>query len=675
MEVKKNIKIVTSLQNSDSSANLKNIQGATTFKSLKSLAKALILDKDEETQLFFNNREIDVNNEESTIDEVFCDQLDIIIEIRTKPASSPMTEYSQQGRYTVGAKVIKNDTPNKSLLNTFSGSFGKKLVSNTIYSNCENHPKEHSKIYCETCKISICFRCSILNAHKNHTMFDKTAFYDQKITVLTEKFEIIKDEISNNGVIKKIEYIKKDHINNIKTDFDLIIEKVKGLRDLYINFYEDFYKSVESHIQSLNYETTNIQNSFKEIEKKNILKNNIFNDNLTKINNLESHLGNVMKNYKKFNEFVNIRKDYDSDYENNIGVVLNNLESVKSEYIQEKKLKELEKYSISLSDEIVIQNYFCDFYIGYGKPQNQIHMPIPNTKKLITYDNTTKNFAQKLVTNEKLPYFHFNEYNKYLISKDYLLVTGGVDQEKEVANCYLYNVKESRLLQINSLNRSKSQHALFFASKKNTNLIFAISGNNNPTVEIYNLKKNYWSKFKNLNKIRCNSNVIFVDKYLYIFAGSDGDKYLGNSFERIEIDELFENYDRYEQNDFEDYMNFYLGTFTYKERDIINLNFSGFGMVQILYNKFLILGGFNIENDKETNDEIRLFDYISTTNGAYSFRVSDYRKKLPTSCCFYNQEFINLEDHKAGQFTASGNLLIIDKNSGEFQVFNHKLNY
>lgn len=46
-----------------------------------------------------------------------------------------------------------------------------------------------------------------------------------------------------------------------------------------------------------------------------------------------------------------------------------------------------------------------------------------------------------------------------------------------------------------------------------------------------------------MNKVRCNANVIFIDKFLYIFGGSDGDKYLANSFDRIEIEELFKNYE------------------------------------------------------------------------------------------------------------------------------------
>lgn len=179
------------------------------------------------------------------------------------------------------------------------------------------------------------------------------------------------------------------------------------------------------------------------------------------VKSLDTNITNMMKLYKKFSDLVNIKKDINFDYENNLNSIIHKIEMARLDYIDEKKLKAYDKLGGLKNDDILIDACLKDFCTNYGQNQSTIYMPVPLTKKIIGYDFEKNNFFSNSI--ECDGNFKFYDYSRYITSRDHLIITGGVENEKELSNCYLYNTKQNKLLQLSSLNRSKSQHSMFFA--------------------------------------------------------------------------------------------------------------------------------------------------------------------------------------------------------------------
>jgi hypothetical protein len=359
------------------------------------------------------------------------------------------------------------------------------------------------------------------------------------------------------------------------------------------------------------------------------------------------------------------------------------VEMCKLEYLTESKLHIYKSFSVPENEEHLLMKYLSDFNAKYNKTQSQIAMPIPLTRKIITYDYMKKDFTSLQIP-EKNYFFKFFDYSRYLNCDNMLFISGGVDNEREINKCFFYHIDDMNFLEISQMKKQRSQHSLIYY--QTLDIIFAVSGFNNTSVEIFNLKTNQWKLFKNLSKPRCNSNALFCDnKFIYVFAGSDGDKYLGNSFERIQIEGLIENYEKYDQTNFEEYeFKFEIGHFSLLEK--VNLTYSGFGIIPLDQKQFLVFGGFNIENDYQICDEIRLFDSFTETKvieqqgkknaqKVENVKISSFKSYLPASSCFYNQDFLRTNnDNFIAQFNAAGVLVVFNIKNQEFSAINHNLN-
>jgi len=218
-------------------------------------------------------------------------------------------------------------------------------------------------------------------------------------------------------------------------------------------------------------------------------------------------------------------------------------------------------------------------------------------------------------------------------------------------------------------------------------VVFAISGYDTPSVEVFLPNRNEWFEFKPLSMPRCNSSVIFVnnDSYMFIFAGTEvnSQKNLGSSFEKIYLKD-FANFILENPSNiplFKDYPHeFEKGSFIVDPYSV-NLNFSGFGIIEKAKDSFYVFGGLSddnetSENSATTTDEIKIFEYFSTENTKINkgfFKISNLwynssKVYLPKECSFYTSQFVTIDNNLVAQFTGNGNVLSYNKKKEEFTV-------
>lgn len=665
MESKKTVKIITKIDDSPTSASLKNISGSTTFKSLNQLTQILVSNSKDSAGLYYLDKEIEINEEEATIDQIFSDLNDIEIEVRLKKSTA--SKEDANSNINMNINPIKN-----------------------IFSNCLKHPKEYSKYYCETCKQAICFRCTLLNSHKTHQIFEKYSFYGKKFNSLNEKHENIARTLQTDPCcqITSLNILKNEQIEKIETDFDQIIKKIMEVKNFYIEFFTDYFNfidkkivTIQSGYQQMHEELINLQNKFS-------MQNEFYYQNLDKIKIIEKQTNKFLTTFKDFSDFNNYRKEFSHDYDNNVNTLLHKLEVIKLEYFNDKKLKRYDDYTNAENDMLLLDKYLEEFTENYKNEHTYHHiltLPIPLTKKVLTYNFNKSEFGTVTV-GEKNYNFKFFDYSRYINSGEYIFVSGGLENDKELNNCYLISMKDRKVLQCATMNQPRSQHSLVFTSFKGTSikLIFAISGYKNKNIEIYNPSKNSWCEFKALSTSRCNANVLFVDNhyYMYVFGGSDEERYLTNSFEKINFQEFVKIYETYVKNNlsFENYkFSFEKGTFIIPSNmnSLINLNYSGFGIIPLNSEHFLICGGFNSESDLQTTDEVRVFEYDKKTQ---SFKITNKLENgqevdtLAIISCFYSQEFLRIKENLLAQFNAGGNLIKFNPETMEFDTLINNIN-
>jgi hypothetical protein len=593
-----------------------------------------------------------------TINDIFEEYSDITIEIKIK----------KSGNY------FNDDLPN---------------ISPNVYSYCQKHTSEFGKFYCETCKTSICFLCTLLKNHKNHNFIEKTSLFERKFYSINEKYLTVKSSILEENFIENFRDHKEKYAQKIEEDFTNIINRALDIKTFYIKFYEDFFNQLQEKFKFIISEFNKIDKNFNELKNNLSLKTEIYSLKLEDFVFLENQINLYLKNYKRFLDLTKMNNEFDNEYKNNLSSILHRLEIIKSDYFNENRLK---KYSelcqIGIEDMLLKKNlsHFAEYFSTSPTSYNEIvSLPIPLTKNVLTYNH--KNELFKIYTvGEKDYSFKFFDFSRYLNLGNYIFVCGGLEKNIEVSLTYLCSINSCQVFPSANLNRGKSQHSLVLSSFNNLKLIFAVSGYNNPDVEVFDVLKNEWSYFKSLSRPRCNANVLFVDggKFMFIFGGSEGDKYLSNHFERINLSEFYSYYTNCLKNNLSNYIfSFEQGSFTVASTPGIflketNLNYSGYGIVPLAENQFLVCGGFNIESESPSTNEIRHFEF---DNNSLTFiikisydNLKNRSNTLPCYSCFYYQDFLIINENLLAQFDASGTLLQYNQNTNSFNAIPHNLN-
>jgi len=723
MQTNKKIKILSNFEtNKTKGANafFEGLDGQTTFGQLKQIADLLIKKDSLKTKygLYYNNVEMNLNDDKATIDEIFEAETDIVIEIGPK---------------SVLDKVESADKPkkpnNSDRSNKISSYENEDNNKNYVFSCCDTHKIETAQYFCENCSESICFRCSIHKKHKNHNLQEKLMFYNNKFNSVNERYKSIKLDIENNHLINKFKDIKSNHLLEIEEDFKLLILKLEEIKSYYLNFFEDYYKVLENNITKVVKQYESNHNEINDIQNTFSMNEQNFRNNLSKIETLQSSFNILFKDNIKLNDLHSLNSDFDFCCKENINNLNYLIEKINlGGYFNEELINEYEKlsydklsnigkldelsgnlgkYSKLCNKEIIAA--FEEIITTSDQIQDQILMPVPTSNKVLAYYFTQNEFKLNEIGKDKdknkllcidiqpnknsndndILYkpFAFYDFARYFNVGNWLIVTGGVKKiiledednlDNEVAYVFLYDFNANTIHQLESMKTPHSVHMLFYLNPK---LLFAVSGKANKDLEVYSLQKRIWSKFKPLSKERCNANVLnYNNKFLYVFGGSDSKSYFGSSFERIHISDLFNDslVTSYFQKNYENYnYSFECGNLNLGEK--VNLLFTGFGIIELgddnnSAKNYLILGGYNStsENEYLLNNEVRTAEY-KTSNNSNNFTVINSNLKLKSNSCFYYQTFVKVTEQKLALFNASGELIIYKIDKSEFDVIKHDL--
>ncbi len=637
MEGKKKLKIITPKE--ISSVSIKNVSSAMTLDKLQKMTELLT---DSKLRFYFNNLEININDMSLTIEEIFQDLNEIVLEIK-----------------------VENDAKlsSRTLLNAM------KSPNACIPIICKDHPNENLHYFCDNCNESLCFRCCLTQNHKQHIIYYKMKHFEGKWIPIEKNFERV-TEIYHNKIIEGDE-IKSKTMNYIDNQFEILNLKINEMKKFTYNFFEEFFESYEFESNRVGYENERIEKTLKNIIDDVTSKNISFNFTMDKLHAVGKNIDLFTKHIKSIENYFACKKDMVSNFQSCINKIAINLEKNKSSLFDENTLKFYDDVTLAARESKMVSIQMKDIINNSGKSIKLISMPIPQTKKVLCYNFDKNQFEISLVP---LKNFKFFDYCRFLDFDNYLVFTGGMENDLDKNLSFIYNLKESRLNQMTEMVFPRAQHTLFYLPKY---LIFAIGGYNNLTTEIYDMRINTWFKFKELNTYRSNSNILILNDYLFVFGGSDGEKYLSDKAERIKIRSLLDqnlllgfqksNFDNFEEV-------FEPIKFILRENIWTKFHFSGSAVIYINQGeirKALVLGGYNAENEGFLTDCIKVGTF---SEEEANVEFVNFSKLLISKSCFYNQNFHKLDENTLVQLDARGNVIILDRMQNEFSQIKNTIN-
>ena len=215
--------------------------------------------------------------------------------------------------------------------------------------------------------------------------------------------------------------------------------------------------------------------------------------------------------------------------------------------------------------------------------------PITQTKniKIITSEKDeatiSVNFSNNLDIDLFLLECAYCNYNKILY------ITGGIKDNKKtnIALSINLNKKEEQICKLSSMNFYRACHSMISYGK----YLFVVGGDNQSTVERYNIIDNIWEKLCPMNYVRMYPILVIYNEYLYSLFGKTNENEYCNTIERLRLCNRMEK-EKWEMIQFNNQNN-------------IDTRLYGCA-VCIVDNNLYLLGG---KCNEKTTNEILYFDF------------------------------------------------------------------
>ena len=265
---------------------------------------------------------------------------------------------------------------------------------------CRTHLEEYAQYYCEECSQFICPHCALSNKHFNHINKVKT-----NEDIIKQKIKVI-DDLDNFSLYKTAElfkfivnynsfafpYDKNYIISLINEQFDAYIGKLIELKMKIINLFSEKFEINSNILKST-------KNTVLEAQQKLLLKINNNENKNDYLNKLNICLEKIRLN-KDPNEAINFM----NDYENLINECFENEDDLNKKYNFYLSYKYLNDSSVSFKGKTfdrIIQPFF-------KKSLNQIENIINQVKE----EEKIENEKIKSKLNEINAEIHFKKENK-----------------------------------------------------------------------------------------------------------------------------------------------------------------------------------------------------------------------------------------------------------------------
>ena len=275
---------------------------------------------------------------------------------------------------------------------------------------------------------------------------------------------------------------------------------------------------------NINKNSNNINNSFNSNQNKNS-NDNISSQNINKTDNI-----NANNDKNKMLIISDITSKYLAGLAHNCKTILEEANESESDIKTQKERK---------------------INIEYYLNKNYILCPIPTTNKLKIITDEEKDESIMSITfpsNLNISQFLYNcahcNHNKKLY------ISGGIlnkNSSPKLSTNIFYMIDLNKLININNNNNkndvsscitelssmiySRTNHSMIAYN----NEIFAVGGEDNNTVEKYDILKDSWIEISSLIKKRSNAMLAIENGYLYVFFGKGEDGKYPQSIERLNI--------------------------------------------------------------------------------------------------------------------------------------------
>lgn len=426
---------------------------------------------------------------------------------------------------------------------------------------------------------------------------------------------------------------------------------IKFLKNLYQNIFIKLIIILDTNtINDMKTSIINL-NSMSNPEKFTQLLESIKNNR----NNIEEFIKNysneidfdeIDNNYKENLDIIQEYKELSENYELLLKDILEVIKKHNEKFCKNSNIKKISKkldVTINLQDDVEDKDDILDFY---AKIQE-------NSNHLIIFNFKTKKFNQIstdfFFPNKSISYFarSTKEKNYYKFS---IYLSGGCIRNKEyqfdfisekdkfdvlnkrkfislkefyeIQICYYFldDKFTYKINQLENLNEGRHSHSVIMYK----DFLFAISGQNTKTCEIFDFKNNKWKIFPDIPTLCINSSLAIVNNFLYCISGSA----TLNSFDVIYKISL-NNIDRYlnEKKGFEDFLSwnqidYHFSGKNFNLKKTIPRLRKGMGTLNLGGSSIYLFGGF--DNDKIYDDIFEVFlDFKDNKKGNSKENIED----------------------------------------------------
>ena len=472
----------------------------------------------------------------------------------------------------------------------------------------------------------------IENSYNLDTLKDEQQFIDYYYwySNIKQKQEKIKHEINELELVQK-NYDKTMNFfdEKIKSIYALTNNDYKLLKNLYLN------KSVKSENQNSSLHSINdnslpklnllnlfnkknssqdlIHSSFKQSKRHSneISEISSINENNVEITKqkISTSLRNKEKNYnfEKLNEIISKNHSQNSKiFKNKISQ-----KNLNFEEIEEKSEKEESQEDIS----------FISQKINYKK----IYNIKPRTQNIFYFNMKTRKIEEKKVDFENISLQYFEENQSILNYKNNFYISGG----NNLKIFYKYDPNLNKFIHLKEMPSVHSSHGIIGIG----NYIYVISGDLSKKFEKYDINNNSWENLNESNDIRIWPSCFgYNNKYIFVFGGIENNsKENIIQIEKIDLSSINNKWEKININ--------------YQKE--INLP-SNFGLVNLMNNSFLIIGGKN--NSEKNIEENNSFKIIINDN---KIDIEKEEKLILNKHDEFNgKTFTNLGDGLFGEFSS-----------------------
>lgn len=276
---------------------------------------------------------------------------------------------------------------------------------------------------------------------------------------------------------------------------------------------------------------------------------------------------------------------------------------------------------------------------------------LPNRLKEKNYYNFSIYLSGGCIRNKEYQFDFISEEDK--VDASYKRKFISLKEFYEIQICY-HSLDDKFTYKINQLeNMIEGRHS--HAVIMDRNFLFAISGQNTKTCEIFNFKNNQWKILPDIPTLCLNSSLAIVNNFLYCISGSA----TINSFDviyRISLNNI-EGYLN-EQKGFEDFLSWNQIDYHFSSKNFILKKAiprlrKGMGTLNLGGSSIYLFGGF--DNDKIYDDIFEIFlDYKENQKANYNEMIEDlnlesnskYNRDIATNPNFHSSKILVEQSNK-----------------------------